>query len=279
MPVRGDYDYRRVSGGDGLALHLPFDDENDPAVDISGKERNGILQNGVLWTANGYTGGGLQFDGQNDYVEISNYKGVTGHQPRTSAAWININPASTSGTILSWGVNSPCDGSKWWFRVEKSSLSNLYRFGVGTWGGIMCGAITFSMLPSGIIQQRLSTEHPSRYQAVCEWNRSIFIHSIRHITLQTAGQELVHIGAYYEIDSMTSYFKGAIDEVCVYSRALSAEEIIELSGIDALEGYWAFDENLNDSSTKNPHSGVWYGTPITRKAAMVMRLCLMEATM
>ncbi|MHC4325544.1 MAG: hypothetical protein ACYSUX_14860, partial [Planctomycetota bacterium] len=51
------------------------------------------------WVA-GHSGGGLKFDGTDDYVEIEGYKGICGRNPRTVSAWILCERAADRGWQL-----------------------------------------------------------------------------------------------------------------------------------------------------------------------------------
>ncbi|NES84897.1 MAG: hypothetical protein F6K10_27735, partial [Moorea sp. SIO2B7] len=60
---------------------------------------------------------GLQLNGSTDYLEIENYKGVTGQNSRTVEAWLKT--TSTDQAIVSWGKNE--GGQKWTFRVQSDN--------------------------------------------------------------------------------------------------------------------------------------------------------------
>ena len=74
-----------------LAGWWKFDEASGKTTpDSSGHGRNGMLKEDLSFdkdSAKGRTGKALKFD-DNGYVEITKYKGVTGTQARTVAAWI-----------------------------------------------------------------------------------------------------------------------------------------------------------------------------------------------
>jgi hypothetical protein len=75
------------------------------AVDSSGHKRDGTLQGELSFDKNaapGKTGGALGFGGQGARVEIKDYKGIAGTHPRTVAAWIKTD--SARGEIVAWGT-------------------------------------------------------------------------------------------------------------------------------------------------------------------------------
>lgn len=71
--------------------------------------RSGTI-NGATWS-----GSDLTFDGIDDYVEISGYKGITGSNSRTVAAWVKMN-SGDGGEILSWGGNG--SGKRWIMKID-----------------------------------------------------------------------------------------------------------------------------------------------------------------
>jgi arylsulfatase A len=57
----------------------------------------------------------LQFNGTNDWIELTGYKGIGGSNPRTVEAWIKT-AAIVPGEIITWGANS--SGKKWAIRLD-----------------------------------------------------------------------------------------------------------------------------------------------------------------
>jgi hypothetical protein len=98
-----------------LAGRWTFDDgTGESAPDSSKHGRDGVLKGGLAADKDlvpGKTGKALRLDGQDDYVEIGKYKGVTGTRPRTVAAWIKT--AESKGEIASWGADDY--GQMWTF--------------------------------------------------------------------------------------------------------------------------------------------------------------------
>ncbi len=90
-----------------------FDDVSGKTVKDSSKHgRDGALQGGLSLKDNsvpGRVGRALQFDGKDNLVEITGYKGVSGTKSRTITAWIKTK--TSRGEILSWGSE---DFGKMW---------------------------------------------------------------------------------------------------------------------------------------------------------------------
>ncbi|MHC4216708.1 MAG: hypothetical protein ACYSWP_25465 [Planctomycetota bacterium] len=73
-----------------------FDDTSGTtAVDSSRYKRKGLLKGDLSFKSNsapGRIGKAIKLDGEDDYIQISGYKGVTGTGPRTVSAWIKTRP-------------------------------------------------------------------------------------------------------------------------------------------------------------------------------------------
>ena len=201
-----------------LAGWWKFDEESDKITpDSSGHDRNGTLKEDLSFDKNsvkGRTGKALKFD-DNGHVEISKYKGVTGTQARTVAAWIKTE--NDGGEIISWGeddfgkmftfcfirgrigikpnggyyyMNEPIDDDKWHHVVvvvEEAELPNLHDDVV--------------LYKDGTIAE---------------------VHDIGLLDLWPidTGSDLdVRIGRGFE---------GLIDDVRIYNRVLSDEEVMAL---------------------------------------------------
>ena len=101
-------------GTAGLQAQYQFEGNTN---DISGKGRNGTAMGGPLFVA-GRVGQAISLDGIDDYVNIDGYKGVLAdaagvQQPFTLSAWIK---PTTDGEIITWGTNS--GGQRMTFRVD-----------------------------------------------------------------------------------------------------------------------------------------------------------------
>lgn len=76
------------------------------AADSSKQPHAGTLEGGLSFPAasiDGRIGKAIQLDGKNQAIRIVGFKGITGTQPRTVAAWVKTK--SPSGEIVSWGFN------------------------------------------------------------------------------------------------------------------------------------------------------------------------------
>jgi concanavalin A-like lectin/glucanase superfamily protein len=212
----------------------PVDLDTDPALmgwwkfeettgtkvaDSSPYSRKGELKEGLTFEKDsvaGKVGKALRFDGKNDLVQISGYKGVTGTKARTLAAWIKTKRGR--GEIMSWGADDA--GSMWIFCFIRS------RPGVTPKGGY------FYMKPH--------VDDDKWYHVAVVVTDADLPNLHDHVTLYLNGQEpelddiglldLLPIETGAEIDvRIGKGFQGSIDEVRIYERALSDKEIAKLA--------------------------------------------------
>jgi parallel beta-helix repeat protein len=243
-----------------LEAHWKLDGNAD---DSSGNDRHGILYGGPAWATERSVDGAIQLDGLDDYVEIPGYTGISGGASRTCSAWIKTT-AAESGQIVSWG--SSADGQKWTFRTESDGA-----LGVGIWNGYIKTTTRFvndgNWHHVAAVLADDGSPDVSEIQlyidGVLETNP--FISKSRAIA--TTDDQNVVIGALLAIDGVSymGHFEGLIDDVRVYSRALSPFEIQQVMNDDLpptdLEAHWKLDGNADDSSGNDRH-GILYGGPV-----------------
>ena len=187
------------------------------ASDSSKHGRNGTLKEDLSFdknSAQGRTGKALKFD-DDGYVEITKYKGVTGTRPRTVAAWIKTE--NDGGEIISWGADDA--GKMFTFRFIRG------RIGITPNGGYyyMNEPVDDDKWHHVAVVVK-EAELPNLHDDVVLYKDGIIaeIHDIGLLDLWPVdtGSDLdVRIGVEFE---------GLVDDVRLYDRALSDEEIMAL---------------------------------------------------
>ena len=185
------------------------------AADSSKHDRKGTLQGGLSFdndSAPGRTGKALKFDGKEGFVQITGYKGVSGTAPRTLAAWIKTK--TSKGEIVSWGAGD--FGKMWIFGFIRG------RVGVTPKGGYL-----YMNDPTdddawhhvAAVVEEAKTPNLHDNVKLYRDGEPAPIHDIGLLDLwpvDTGSEQDVRIG---------SKFSGLIDEVRLYDRALSPDEI------------------------------------------------------
>lgn len=202
---------------DGLIAYYPF---NGDAKDESRNGNNGIVKGAMLTTdKSGNPNSAYEFDGVDDLITISPGNFNFGIGDFTIAAWVRASDTGRFGRIFSDRIN--CNfgqgGMTLWIRPEGIANADVCRSGggeaamsttnvLGDWFHIV------SKRESGILKVYVngSLENSTT--------------SSRNINNSNPAE----IGGSIEINSSDHYFHGKVDEIRVYDRALSDEEIQSL---------------------------------------------------
>lgn len=203
-----------------LMGYWKFDETAGPvASDASLNVLNGTLQNmdDSDWVP-GKVGNALNFDGSNDFVEITGFTGLTGTQARTCTAWVKTGQW-TRGEFVAWGSGSTNE-TRWAVGIENhvlrvdvqnGSISGTRRINDNQWHHI---AVTWK--PNG---NTLLSNAKLYVDGVLE-----SVGDIDNIAVDTDTDEDVHIGNF----SGTNHFQGLLDDVRIYKKELTAQEIQDL---------------------------------------------------
>ncbi|MFA6049363.1 MAG: DUF2341 domain-containing protein [Candidatus Micrarchaeia archaeon] len=194
-----------------------FDEGSGTSTDDeSGNDNVLAIAGGTAWTT-GSTGNALQFDGSNGkYATLATPSGnlPTGGGPLTITAWIKPTGAMSGGNydgIVSWGSRGTCN------TAILLSITDAGKPSMANW----CNDFISSTLPAAAWNQ---------------WNFIALTMSGQSVTLYINGQsQSGTLGAAPNIqygqlgigctDCPGRNFNGAIDEVKIYNRALSATEL------------------------------------------------------
>lgn len=191
-----------------------FDDaDGTTAADSSKHKRKGTLKRLTFDknSAAGKSGKALQFDGGGT-VEITGYKGVTGTAPRTVAAWIKTK--HSGGTIVSWGAGD--FGQMWEFRHIRG------RVGLTPRGGYLyMNARTNDDKWHHVAIVVDKVELPNLHDDVTLYldGEVADIHDIGLLDLWP-----VKTGKEFDV-TIGRGFKGLIDDLRIYDRPLSVDEV------------------------------------------------------
>ena len=191
------------------------DTSGTTAADASKHARKGTLGGGLSFDKDsvaGRVGKALKLDGKAGIIEIPGYKGVTGTRPRTVAAWIKTK--SSRGEIVAWGL-------------EDFGKMFIFGFVRGRVGLVPSGGYLYMNAPVNddawhhvavVVEE---AERPNLHDNVTLYKdgEPAAIHDIGLLDLwpvDTGDKLDLRIGRR---------FNGLIDEVRLYDRALSGDEI------------------------------------------------------
>lgn len=209
---------------DGLVLYLDagitqsYPGSGTAWSDINGlgPKNNGTLINGP--TFNSANGGGIVFDGVDDYAESTSNIGITGNNPRTFECWAFINQ-SANKNVMGGGTESSgalFDTIIW--------PSNGYLRVIGHYYG--GGFDTLSTLPPRNtinLNQWNHIAHLYDGSTASLYTNGLFSNSLS-LSLNT-GNNKVKMGAGYY--GVYNFFDGRGGTFRIYNRALTASEVLQ----------------------------------------------------
>jgi hypothetical protein len=231
---------------------------NPWALDRSGNGNNGELTNGPR-KAVGRIGQALEFDGTNDYVNMGTAPDeLINIDEKTISLWFRAYTFGTTGfgTVVAFDAFSG-DVDPWSFFLDSTEnrLNYAHFFSVvGEWGTPTNSIAVNNWYHAVVVFNRgSSTNDPTIYlngveQTITE------IRTPSGTAIDEAAATDFIIGA--SNDGNEDFFDGLIDEVRIYNRALSADEIKRLYKIgstfvvnktrtdtltEGLVGHWSFD--------------------------------------
>jgi hypothetical protein len=242
-------------GAGGLVAHYKLDETAGTiAADSSGNSNNGTLFGGPIWQPDGgILNGALQFDGVNDYVDCNNASILNIQDKITLACWIKIAAFTRAWqAVLAKGDDS--------YLLCRSSVGNSIHFGLtGTSLGGFDGA--------AVVADSNWHHVAGVYDGA---DAMLYVDGVPDTAIPCTGQintsnYKLFIGENSQIRGR--YLKGLVDDVRIYSKALSEAEVVAaMSGTGAETtgpvAHWGLDETSGTvaaDSSGNGNNGTLYG--------------------
>ena len=218
----------------------------------------GQLAGGPAWTT-GHPGtdGGLSFDGVDDQVSLGDVLDM-GVQDWTVAAWVKVDPSATSYRTLI----AKDEGWIGWDLHTDATGHLAARLSAGAMANVT--ATSPDPLPTGVWVHVAAVYDRSA-------NLTLYVNGTPGGAASIAGADGVNISNDLTLymgrrEQGESFFKGVLDDVRVYRRALSDAEVLEVSCGPTCQpiGYWRLNETSGpvaaDSSGRG-YSGQLAGGP------------------
>ncbi len=253
----------------GLVLHLDFStpySADNLILDKSGNNNHATVvpSTAPVWVENGMIGkGAYSFDGSNDYVRVENNI-ITSPTELTIAAWFNKQgEGSNYECVIHRGTDNLIGNTEFWLGVSANDFLTA-TIGARTGAGWAAGETAVKVVLNKWYHLAATWDGTTvRVYIDGEFNKSYALASYSNANSPT------RLGA--SNDGTAYQYNGLIDDVRIYSTALSASEVKELyqtratvdeggnlsvMGIslpsaavsDGLVGWWKLDGNALDSS-------------------------------
>ena len=215
---------------EGLVAYWDFNaNSGDTAKDVSGNGHDGTLIGGTERTKDGKYGGALEFDAVNSEVDVPYHEDLN-PEVFTITAWANV---ASNGTNHRAVVSSRDDFPQrgYIFYCTPPSQGNIWEFWIGagasSWKPIRGPAVTFD-----------EWDHLAGTYA--DGNHKLYVNGEFigeenfDISVNTVHELLIGAGAN-ETASHNYRFFGKIDEVRLYNRVLSVDEIAKVMDSESLD--------------------------------------------
>jgi len=212
----------RIRGGSigmqGVVLHYSFDrDGGNMVSDRSEKGNHGAVHNSK-WTSTGRVGGGYEFAGPAQYIEVEDHRSMDLPAEMSIAAWVKVTRAGHGDVICAKGyggggeswVLDICNGSFRYVRRQQDGASYVHatstqKIQIGVWYHVV-----------GIADGKRLRIAVNATETIGQAYSGPFDTNDHKVSI---GSRQRSQGAY------DMYLLGIIDEVMILNRPLSAREI------------------------------------------------------
>lgn len=244
----------------GLVGYWSFEDATGTqATDFSGKGNTGTLTNMAdpptsvsSWTSGGKRGAAINFDGSNDYVQISSTSTMNLNASGTVSIWFNglAGTFGNSTAILFSTLNWDTDRNGFYL-AARTNIALSWELGSSSTA--QSAAVGGALNPG------------TWYHAALTWDGSNVKTYLDGVEIDSRAQTVTPDTTVYPLrigenaSGSSRAFPGALDDARVYNRTLSGTEITALYNTGAakaktannlgLIGYWSMEDGTGTQAT------------------------------
>ena len=232
-----------------LAFHFQYDQDSGTSLNDSKNAYTAVFNSSIV-LADSNSGQMLSLDGNGDYVEVSNYAGVTGTSARTVEAWIRT--TAYKDAIVSWGIKS--SGQKWIMRVDSNGYLRTEVADGHITGDVFIADGAWHHVAVSLDDDGSPNISEAKLYVDGVLNNT---QSVSTQSIDTADTGTVQIGQ----DQHNRYFAGDIDDVRIWDDVRSQAEIeanmsSRLNGDEAnLTAYYHFENGDASDASGNNYNG------------------------
>jgi hypothetical protein len=251
-----------------LIVHYNFDNRSELGenvtyvADLSKYSNNATVVNGAVWNATrGKYGGAFMFDGINDYIRVNNVT-PTNFVNFTACIWFNVvgNNTQTSQFFFGQGDDyNPTYG--WHFRLDSDGSQQIrltITLGNGTTASSDTAYITISR---NVWNHACLVQNGTNFTLYNLNNNQIKSIIFNNLSYDPTKFDKLIIGALSNSPDSYYRFNGTFDNVMIWNRSFSANEINQLY-MSSLYKYNATQWYLYVNQSKNATTGLNDGTYI-----------------
>ena len=247
---------------DGLIGYWPF---NGNANDESGNGKNGTVNGATLTTdRNGVANSAYSFDGIKNYIQTELVNGFKNQF--TVQAWVKTLSSPEAGIVCSRSSKSQFNGLNYtpWHQAELYYGSKTESYGIGA------DPSGKNSINNGIWHHIVGVYYGNKGLIYIDGKLMDSLNYVIDIVISDP-----FIFGSDPLIGYNRYFKGQIDDIAIYNRALTEQEIAGLYTekpiaqnipsyvpTNGLVGYWPFNGNANDESG-NGNNGTVNGPILT----------------
>ena len=220
----------------GLVAHWAFEEGSGDKVMDSVGENHGTVNGTAKWVP-GVKGGGLEFDGTTNFVDCGADESLNITETLTTAAWIKVDIFGDWAGIVTKGTETSPYAMQMWSDAALRFSPNWGNPPGGVGGGSSFNTDT-KMPRATWVHEAITYDGEKALFYIDGVPDALVVD--RKMTLGTNAEPLI-LGC--DFPGGDEYFDGVMDEVYIYSRALSQEEINKLmaEGVEVGGGQAIFD--------------------------------------
>ena len=207
-----------INNDDALMLYFTFDkDEGDKVTDVSGNNLEGVFE-GAVWSKDGKFGGAVHLEDTEKFVEVDAVPELDITDELTIQCWFFPEESQPDSNLMGRRSSANVGGYCLQWSAEFTGDPQIETWiNIGGWQG----------------SRRLQTIKP----ALAEWHHVSTTYDGDTIRQYIDGELDVEFGPAGKINSIDVVFRigkaqtglkgmvGLVDEVAIYNRALTADEI------------------------------------------------------
>ena len=204
--------------------------EGTTAVDWSGHGGHGGFVGEPQWV-DGYQGSALEFSGSGQYVDCGDEAGAGVTADFTLAAWVQMTPDNAGQYMGISGKLSRLNGDADYmgFALVRHS-TNVFRL----WVGVGDPENIIGRASSDVAYTDTDWHHVAGIRK--GQTNALYVDGVRQAATTTTdfvpSEQFFYIGRQYSNTATPRHFKGKIDDVRLYNRALTDTQIAEVMGVD-----------------------------------------------